>query len=80
MPGSIGRLAGNDFEFALFGRLPELKAGFEALAGTQPLLCRMTGSGSTLFAVYRTARERDDAQLMLSRKLGQVISVEAGGS
>ena len=78
--GSIGRLAGNDFEFALFGRLPELRAGFEALAGTHPLLCRMTGSGSTLFAVYRTIRERDDAQLMLSRKLGQVIAVEAGGS
>ncbi len=77
--GSIGRLAGNDFEFALFGRLPELKAGFEALAATHPLLCRMTGSGSTLFAVYRTARERDDAQLMLSRKLGLVLAVEAGG-
>ena len=78
--GSIGRLAGNDFEFALFGRLPELRAGFEALAGTHPLLCRMTGSGATLFAVYRTTRERDDAQLMLSRKLGQVLAVEAGGS
>ena len=78
--GSIGRLAGNDFEFALFGRLPELRAGFEALARTHPLLCRMTGSGSTLFAVYRTAPERDDAQMMLGRKLGQVIAVEAGGS
>ncbi|MEO8636218.1 MAG: 4-(cytidine 5'-diphospho)-2-C-methyl-D-erythritol kinase [Gemmatimonadales bacterium] len=78
--GSIGRLAGNDFEFALFGRLPALKAAFEALAGTHPLMCRMTGSGSTLFAIYRTAGERDDARMMLSRKLGQVIAVEAGGS
>ena len=48
--GSIGRLAGNDFESALFGRHPELKRAFEALAATHPLLCRMSGSGSTLFA------------------------------
>jgi len=74
--GSIGRLAGNDFEFALFGRHPELRQGFEALAGTQPLLCRMTGSGSALFAVYRTARDRDDAAMQLPSRLGKAIPVE----
>lgn len=74
--GSIARLAGNDFEFALFGRHPELKRGFEALAATHPLLCRMTGSGSALFAVYRGKRERDDAQMQLSPKLGKVLAVE----
>ena len=74
--GSIGRLAGNDFEFALFGRLPELRQGFEALAGTHPLLCRMSGSGSSILAVYRTARERDDARQQLPPRLGRCLPVE----
>jgi 4-diphosphocytidyl-2C-methyl-D-erythritol kinase len=72
--GSVARLGGNDFEFALFGRHPELKRAFEALAGTHPLLCRMSGSGSTLFAIYRNVRDREDARLTLSPKLGQVIA------
>ena len=74
--GSIGRLAGNDFEFALFGRHPELRAAFEALVATRPLLCRMSGSGSTIFAVYRSPRDRDDARMQLSPRLGQVIATE----
>jgi hypothetical protein len=36
----------------------------------------MTGSGSTIIAVYRSARERDDARLTLSPKLGTVLAVE----
>lgn len=78
--GNIGRLSGNDFEFALFGRHPEIKRAFEALAGTHPLVCRMTGSGATLFAVYRTPRERDDARLTLSPRLGQALPVETAGA
>jgi 4-diphosphocytidyl-2-C-methyl-D-erythritol kinase len=74
--GSIARLAGNDFEFALFGRHGELKRGFEALANTHPLLCRMTGSGSALFAIYRSARDRDDARMQLNPRLGQIIPIE----
>jgi len=74
--GSVARLAGNDFEFALFGKHPELRQAFEALAGTHPILCRMTGSGSALFAIYRNGRERDEARMRLSPKLGQVLAVE----
>lgn len=77
--GSIGRLAGNDFEFALFGRHPELKRGFEALANTHPLLCRMTGSGSALFAIYRNPRDRDDARMQLNPRLGQLLAIETVG-
>lgn len=77
--GSLARMAGNDFEFALFGRHPELRRAFEALAGTHPILCRMTGSGSAIFAIYRNSRERDEARMMLSPKLGQVIEVETVG-
>jgi 4-diphosphocytidyl-2-C-methyl-D-erythritol kinase len=78
--GSIARLAGNDFEFALFGRHPELKRGFEALANTHPLLCRMSGSGSTLFAIYRNAQEREDARLQLNPRLGRVVAVDTLGA
>ena len=74
--GDIGRMAGNDFESPAFERMPDLCAAFEALAGTHPLLCRMSGSGSALFAVYRSARDRDDARLMLGRKHGRVEAVE----
>jgi 4-diphosphocytidyl-2-C-methyl-D-erythritol kinase len=70
--GDIGRMAGNDFESPVFGRHPGIRAAFEALAGTRPLVCRMSGSGSTLFAVYRSARDRDDAQMMLGRKHGRL--------
>ena len=72
----VARMAGNDFESAVFGREPKVREAFEALARTHPLLCRMTGSGSTLFAVYRSARDRDDARMMLGRKLGHTIATE----
>ncbi len=74
--GSVARLGGNDFEFALFGRHPELKQAFEAIATTHPLLCRMSGSGSTIFAIYRSSRDRDDARMALNPRLGQIIPVE----
>jgi 4-diphosphocytidyl-2-C-methyl-D-erythritol kinase len=74
--GDIGRMAGNDFESAVFEKAPAVRAAFEALARTGPLVCRMSGSGSTLFAVYRSGRERDDARMMLGRKHGRVDAVE----
>ena len=70
----VARMAGNDFESVVFGHRPEVRAGFEALAKTGPLLCRMTGSGSTLFAIYRNARERDDARMILGRKYGSITT------
>lgn len=70
--GSIGRLSGNDFESPVFARHPAIRTAFEALCGTHPLLCRMSGSGSTLFAVYRSTRDRDDAAMQLGRRHGEV--------
>ena len=74
--GDIGRMSGNDFESAVFGRHPPIRAAFEALAGTRPLVCRMTGSGSALFAVYRSTRDREDARMLLGRKHGTLTAVE----
>jgi 4-diphosphocytidyl-2-C-methyl-D-erythritol kinase len=74
--GDIGRMAGNDFESPVFGRHGEIRTAFEALVATRPLVCRMTGSGSTLFAIYRSARDREDAVMMLGRKHGTTTAVE----
>jgi 4-diphosphocytidyl-2-C-methyl-D-erythritol kinase len=74
--GDVGRMAGNDFESPVFEHVPAVRAAFEALAGTRPLVCRMSGSGSTLFAVYRSARDREDARLMLGGKHGRLDAVE----
>ncbi len=70
--GDIARMAGNDFESAVFGRHPEIRGAFEAMVRTRPLLCRMSGSGSTLFALYRSDRDREDATAMLGRKYGTI--------
>ncbi len=75
--GSIARMAGNDFESAVFGRQPKIREAFEQLVGTQPLLCRLSGSGSALFAIYRSARDREDATQRLGKKLGRVIPFES---
>ena len=78
--GDIGRMAGNDFESVVFGRHPPVRAAFEALVGTRPLVCRMSGSGSALVAVYRSERDREDAQMMLGRKHGTVAAVRTMAS
>lgn len=66
--GSVGRLGANDFELPVFGKHPEIRAVFERLAGTRPYWVRMSGSGSAVAAVYRTARDRDDAIARLGTK------------
>lgn len=75
--GSVGRLSGNDFESPVFARHPPIRAAFEAVAGSRPLVCRMSGSGSTVFGVYRNARDRDDAAQMLGKKFGRIILTES---
>jgi 4-diphosphocytidyl-2-C-methyl-D-erythritol kinase len=74
--GDIGRMAGNDFESPVFGHHAEIRAAFEALVATRPLVCRMSGSGSTLFAVYRSPRDREDATMTLGGSHGAVTPVE----
>lgn len=73
--GSIGRMAGNTFESAVFGRHPQLRQAYEVLAATRPLVCRLSGSGSALFAIYRSEGDREDARMTLGRKHGTVLGV-----
>lgn len=74
--GDIARMAGNDFESPVFARHPEVRAAFEALVATHPVVCRMTGSGSSLLAIYRTAGDREDARMRLGRRHGTVTPIE----
>lgn len=48
----VGALAGNDLEPPVFARHPELAVMLQQLAASGATIARMTGSGSTLFAVY----------------------------
>lgn len=75
--GDVARMAGNDFESVVFGRRPAIRAAFEALVGTRPLLCRLSGSGSALLGVYRSARDRDDAAQQLGPRHGELVPVTA---
>lgn len=77
--GDLARLGGNDFEAPVMGRHPPIKAAFEALAATHPFLCRMSGSGSSLFAVYRSEGDRDAAVQQLGGRQGRVVSTTIGG-
>lgn len=69
----VARLCGNDFEAPIFGRHQEIGRAFEALVGSSPLMCRMSGSGSAIFALYRSRKDRDDAQATVPPRLGKVI-------
>ncbi len=69
----IARLAGNDFETPVFGHHERIRAGFEALVATSPLMCRLSGSGSALFAVYRNPADRDTARDMVGRRHGRLV-------
>jgi 4-diphosphocytidyl-2-C-methyl-D-erythritol kinase len=66
--GRIGRLGGNDFETVLFGREPRLRELFERMAGTRPLLVRVSGSGSAIVAIYKTEREREGAAIEIGER------------
>jgi len=77
--GDVARMSGNDFEAAVFAKRPAVHAAFEALAATRPVLCRMSGSGSALLAVYRSDRDRADAREMLGRKHGTLIETGTAG-
>ena len=70
---SIGRLGGNDFESVVFGKEPRLKDLFTRVAETRPLLVRMSGSGSAVFAVYQTENQRDEAAATLGEREQRVI-------
>lgn len=59
---SLERLVRNDLEAPVCGRHPELSELLERLRSCDPALAAMTGSGSTLFAIFRDEAERARAR------------------
>jgi 4-diphosphocytidyl-2-C-methyl-D-erythritol kinase len=56
----------NDFEDAVFGQHPDLRSLHEQLVRTRPLLARMSGSGSTVFAIYSNRQQAKAARAALA--------------
>lgn len=50
---NVAGMAHNDFEAPIFAVRPDLRETMLSLRDTSPLLALMSGSGSTIFAVYR---------------------------
>jgi 4-diphosphocytidyl-2-C-methyl-D-erythritol kinase len=71
--GRIGRLGGNDFENVVFGARPAIRVLFERIAQTRPLLVRLSGSGSAIVALYKTAGERDAAAAAVGERDQRLI-------
>ena len=63
---SLERLARNDLEAPVLARHPELSELLERLRSCDPALAAMTGSGSTLFAIFRDETERARARRTLA--------------
>ncbi|NIR58749.1 MAG: hypothetical protein GWO02_04115, partial [Gammaproteobacteria bacterium] len=62
---AIGSAAVNDFEPVIFGLRPDLRILSDRLSETEPTLALLSGSGSALFAVYESERQRDEAAVRL---------------
>lgn len=74
--GAEGR---NDFEPVIFNRYPELGRLHRQLLDTRPILARLSGSGSGLFAAYDSEKERDAALASMRTEAPAVRSVSAVG-
>lgn len=59
--GAVALGGRNDLEAPAIALVPQIAPVLAALNATAPLLARMSGSGATCFALYRTAAERDAA-------------------
>ena len=63
--GAAGAPSTNDFETVVFRQFPLLKTIWGKLSKLDAAVVRMTGSGSAIFAIFRTREERDAAHRML---------------
>ena len=68
--GLLERLARNDLEAPVLARHPELSELLDGLGSCDPALAAMTGSGSTLFAIFRDEAERARARRTLAASDG----------
>ncbi len=64
---TVAGLAHNDFETPVFAVRPDLRDTVFALVESSPLLALMSGSGSTVFAVYRDEESAERARDRVQR-------------
>ncbi len=63
--GPASALSGNDFEAVVFRQHPKLRTILKRLSNTSGFGARMSGSGSSLFAIYGSVAERERARNVL---------------
>ncbi|MFM5923304.1 MAG: 4-(cytidine 5'-diphospho)-2-C-methyl-D-erythritol kinase [Novosphingobium sp.] len=59
--GAVALVGRNDLVAPAIALVPQIATVLSALNATAPLLARMSGSGATCFALYRSQTERDGA-------------------
>jgi 4-diphosphocytidyl-2-C-methyl-D-erythritol kinase len=64
--GPASALSGNDFEAVVFRQHPQLPAILKRLLKARAIGARMTGSGSSIFAIFESVAERARARQILS--------------
>jgi 4-diphosphocytidyl-2-C-methyl-D-erythritol kinase len=64
----IAREGRNDLEAPAIALIPEIADVLAALQATNPWLARMSGSGATCFALYKSTAERDAAAKQIAAK------------
>jgi len=78
----VAEQAVNDLESPVFDHHPELASLLARLGESSPLMARMSGSGSTLFAVYPAAAvtlSPPDCRAVTTKTVERVASVEVIG-
>lgn len=60
----------NDMQRAAITLFPQIAEVLDVLKQDNPLLCRMSGSGATCFALYETLAQRDAAQAYIEQHHG----------
>ncbi|MBI4520239.1 MAG: hypothetical protein HY701_05350, partial [Gemmatimonadetes bacterium] len=71
----LARLAGNDFETVILPRYPHLDRLKRDIQETDPQLALLTGSGSALFAIYRSEQELEAAHETLGRRFPGIMFI-----
>lgn len=67
---AVAAMAQNDFEEVIFTARPDLRESVISLRRTSPVLALMSGSGSTVFAVYRDEESATRARGRIERIRG----------
>lgn len=72
----LAKLCFNDFEATVFSQYPQVKQALNDIKRFNPVLARMSGSGSTLFGVFDSQEKIQEAYDVLSRQYQSAVIAE----